>query len=90
MGITIIEFADGKPPHHDLHQAKAIMRIVSGKSPTLQDPSAWSPAFSSFLKRFCVKAPEHRDHPHELLTDPFVQGQNNPGVLMALLKPAAP
>lgn len=35
LGVTIIEFAETKPPHHDQHPAKAMIRIIGGPPPKL-------------------------------------------------------
>lgn len=90
LGITLIEFADGVPPNHDLHPAKAIMKITAGGLPKLKDPSKWTPTFSKFLSRILVRDPTVRPAALELLADPFTSGQNVPQRLKAIVDGTSP
>ena len=51
LGITAIEMADGVPPLFHEPPLRAMMMITSQPSPTLSNPTKWSPAFNEFLKR---------------------------------------
>lgn len=90
LGITCIEYADGVPPNHDLHPAKAIMKITSGGLPKQKDPSKWSPKFSAFLSRILVRDPTQRPDAFELMADPFTTGQNVPQRLKAIVDGTSP
>lgn len=85
LGVTVIEFGDGHPPNHDMHPAKAIMRITSGAPPNVEDPTAWSPAFPAFIARVMVRDAAARPEAAELMSDPFVSGGPQRQVLVAML-----
>lgn len=51
LGITILEMADGEPPHFKEPPLKALQLIYSGTAPTLKEPSKWSNSLNDFLSR---------------------------------------
>ena len=51
LGITILEMADGEPPHFKEPPLKALQLIYSGSAPTLKEPSKWSDSLNHFLSR---------------------------------------
>ena len=51
LGITILEMADGEPPHFKEPPLKALQLIYSGSAPTLKEPSKWSDSLNYFLSR---------------------------------------
>lgn len=84
LGVTLIETAEMKPPNHDLHPMKAMMKIAAGAPPKLQNPENYSQAFSTFLTLLLVKDPIQRQSAGLLLENKFVAGQNDPGRLKLL------
>lgn len=84
LGVTLIEFADTKTPHADQHPAKAMMRIVSGKPPTLKNPSAWSQQFNDLLAAMLKKDPSQRKSAAALMSMPFVRGKETQSLLSLL------
>lgn len=87
LGVTIIEFAETNPPHHDQHPAKAMIRIIGGPPPKLSNPSAWSQPFSDLLAAMLVKDGTKRKSASALMIMPFVVGKQHQS-LMSLLKAA--
>ena len=66
LGITIIECAQGQPPHFDAKPLRAMYMIASKPAPTLADESHWSPEMVTFLNRCLQKDPYERATSHEL------------------------
>lgn len=85
LGITLIEFAEMQTPYHDLHPAKAMIRIVSGADPKLSNPAAWNPGFSDLLGAMLIKDPMQRKSAAALSSMPFVRGKET-GDLSSILK----
>eukprot|EP01114_Cavostelium_apophysatum_P005723 TRINITY_DN16895_c0_g1_i1.p1 TRINITY_DN16895_c0_g1~~TRINITY_DN16895_c0_g1_i1.p1 ORF type:complete len:283 (-),score=67.66 TRINITY_DN16895_c0_g1_i1:108-956(-) len=79
LGITVIELAEGLPPHWDLEPEVAYKEIVDGPSPTLNNPSAWSSKMRHFLASCLLKDPRVRPCAKKLLSHPFVQISRSPG-----------
>ena len=73
LGISVIEMAEGKPPHHEIHPMRAIFMIPSRDPPTLQTPNKWSADMIDFLSKCLVKDPTKRMSADELLVHPFVK-----------------
>ncbi|GBG16219.1 Protein kinase, putative, partial [Hondaea fermentalgiana] len=57
LGVTIIEMAQGRPPHSQIHPLRVGFTIPSKPPPTLDDPSLWSEDMQDFLSMCLVKDP---------------------------------
>jgi serine/threonine protein kinase len=73
LGITVIELAEGAPPHSNLHPLRAIFVIPTKPAPTLADPDNWSPEMLDFVRCCCQKEPEQRHDSALLSSHPFVK-----------------
>lgn len=73
LGITVIELAEGAPPHANLHPLRAIFVIPSKPAPTLADPDNWSPEMLDFVRCCCQKDPSQRHDSALLSSHPFVK-----------------
>ncbi|KAM9980876.1 hypothetical protein ACTFIY_003171 [Dictyostelium cf. discoideum] len=85
LGITIIEMADGLPPHIDLPPMRAMKMVPNWPPPTFAEPKKWSPLLNDFLARCLVKDPEKRASPIDLLCHPFLKKDRGPDVLSDLV-----
>jgi len=72
LGITIIEMAQGKPPHHDVHPMRVVFVIPQKPPPTLEKPEEYSPEMSDFLSCCLQKDPGARPSATDLMSHPFV------------------
>jgi serine/threonine protein kinase len=72
LGITLIEFAQRDPPHHDMSHVRVLFKIQKGEPPKLDFPSRWSKQFSDFLSLCLQKDPTKRPTAAELLEHPFI------------------
>jgi hypothetical protein len=66
LGITIIECAQGQPPHFDAKPLRAMYMIASKPAPRLADESNWSSDMIHFLDRCLQKDPYERATSAEL------------------------
>lgn len=73
LGITLIEMAEGQPPHSNLNPLRAIFVIPNRPAPTLADPDWWSPEMLDFVRCCCQKDPNQRQDSALLSTHPFVR-----------------
>ena len=73
LGITIIEMAEGTPPHANLNPLRAIFLIPSKPPPTIADPDIWSPEMLDFLGKCLQKAPSQRMDSAQLAKHPFIR-----------------
>mmetsp|Transcript_14028 Transcript_14028/g.24645 ORF Transcript_14028/g.24645 Transcript_14028/m.24645 type:complete len:343 (+) Transcript_14028:97-1125(+) len=73
LGITVIEMAEGAPPHSHLNPLRAIFLIPSKLAPTLADPDDWSPEMLDFIQVCCKKDPGERSDSALLTSHPFVR-----------------
>jgi serine/threonine protein kinase len=73
LGITVIEMAEGQPPHANLHPLRAIFVIPTKPAPTLADPDVWSPEMLDFVRCCCQKEPSQRSDSASLSSHPFVK-----------------
>lgn len=71
LGITVIEMADGQPPYATEEPMRAAYLLANRPSPTVQDPSKWSPAFLDFISQCLQKDPTKRPSARELLRHDF-------------------
>lgn len=74
LGITLIEFAQRDPPHHDMSPVRVLLKIQKGEPPKLDFPSRWSREFSEFLSICLQKDPTKRPTAAALLEHPFISG----------------
>jgi serine/threonine protein kinase len=72
LGITVIEMAEGSPPHMGMHYARALFAIPKDPPPTLQSRDQWSPLMHKFTSRLLIKDPNARPTAVTMLSDPFV------------------
>jgi len=77
LGITVIEMAEGEPPHANLHPMRAIFIIPTMPSPTLADPDAWSPEMLDFIQCCCKKDPSQRYDSARLSSHTFIKRDVN-------------
>lgn len=77
LGITLIEFAQRDPPHHDMSPVRVLLKIQKGEPPKLDFPSRWSKEFSEFLLHCLNKDPTKRLSADELLEHPFIRDATN-------------
>jgi len=75
LGITVIEMAEGRPPHANLNPLRAIFVIPSKPSPTLADPDNWSPEMIDFIRCCLHKDPAQRYDSALLSQHPFVKAE---------------
>jgi serine/threonine protein kinase len=73
LGITVVELAEGAPPHANLHPLRAIFVIPTKPAPTLADPDNWSPEMMDFVRCCCQKDPSQRHDSALLSSHPFVK-----------------
>lgn len=73
LGITVIEMAEGAPPHANLHPLRAIFVIPTKPAPTLADPDVWSPEMLDFVRCCCRKEPSQRYDSALLSSHPFIK-----------------
>eukprot|EP01114_Cavostelium_apophysatum_P020515 TRINITY_DN6900_c0_g1_i1.p1 TRINITY_DN6900_c0_g1~~TRINITY_DN6900_c0_g1_i1.p1 ORF type:complete len:599 (-),score=81.49 TRINITY_DN6900_c0_g1_i1:1138-2913(-) len=73
LGITIIEMAEGRPPHWNKTPEEAAAAIVNDVPPSLSDPSKWSEEMKHFLS--CCLRPDPRVRPsaEKLSFHPFIR-----------------
>eukprot|EP00039_Didymoeca_costata_P024213 m.9639 g.9639 ORF g.9639 m.9639 type:complete len:296 (+) comp4103_c0_seq1:241-1128(+) len=84
FGITVIEMAERKPPNHDLHPMKAMLKIATGGAPKLKEPEKWGNQLPEFLGVILVKDAESRKTAAMLLEHEFVVGQDDQACLLDL------
>jgi len=65
--------ADLEPPYLNEPPLRALLMITTNGTPTLRDPSAWSPAFHDFLAKSCEVLPEARSSASDLLEHDFIK-----------------
>nr|XP_033805767.1 serine/threonine-protein kinase 10-like isoform X2 [Geotrypetes seraphini] len=72
LGITLIEMAEGEPPHHELNPMRVLLKITKSDPPRLCVPLKWSEEFNDFLRQCLARSPECRWSASQLLQHPFV------------------
>eukprot|EP01062_Namystynia_karyoxenos_P018015 TRINITY_DN16669_c0_g2_i1.p1 TRINITY_DN16669_c0_g2~~TRINITY_DN16669_c0_g2_i1.p1 ORF type:complete len:500 (+),score=41.63 TRINITY_DN16669_c0_g2_i1:136-1635(+) len=69
LGITVIELAEGRPPHYNGPAMLALQKIARGPPPQLPEDSRWSTELRDFVRRCCVKDIGQRPTSDVLLAD---------------------
>lgn len=77
LGITIIEMAEGRPPHFDIHPLRAIFIIPTRPPPSFTDKSLWSRELNDFLSLCLTKDPKERPSAMSLLEHPWIKHYEN-------------
>eukprot|EP00471_Norrisiella_sphaerica_P010435 CAMPEP_0184495184 /NCGR_PEP_ID=MMETSP0113_2-20130426/30586_1 /TAXON_ID=91329 /ORGANISM="Norrisiella sphaerica, Strain BC52" /LENGTH=594 /DNA_ID=CAMNT_0026881255 /DNA_START=253 /DNA_END=2034 /DNA_ORIENTATION=+ len=73
LAVTLIELAEGVPPHAALKSIFGILRaIVKSPPPQLTEKGKWTNHFHGILKNMLQKDHNKRPTPRELLSHPFV------------------
>lgn len=67
LGITLIEFGDGKPPLFDVASLRVIFLIPAREPPTFKNPSKWSESLNHFVGSCLKKDPNKRPSASDLL-----------------------
>jgi hypothetical protein len=86
LGITLIEFAEGRPPNTDVDNIKKLLEVPNRPSPKLKNPKEWSVSFNDILSKILIKEIEKRPTANELLLHPFVQSAKGSEVLKNIIK----
>jgi serine/threonine-protein kinase 10 len=72
LGITALQMAEGKPPHSEKPQGRAMLAILNDDPPSLKEPEKWSPEFNDFVQKCLNRDPLLRPTAAELLQHPFL------------------
>nr|UDP68763.1 HIPPO protein [Hydra vulgaris] len=88
LGITLLEMAEGKPPHADIHPMRAIFMIPTKPPPTFKHPEKWSKDMIDFVSKCLVKNPDDRLSATALLQHPFIKNSKPVEVLAQMLSDA--
>jgi len=71
FGITVVELADGKCPHHGILPLRAMYMIVKDPPPTFIDPRKWSDNLNALLGCCLQKDPKGRATSKDLQLQPW-------------------
>jgi len=72
LGISVIEMAEARPPHSNIHPMRALFMIPKSDAPTLTEPEKWSTSMVSFIHMCLQKDMKNRKTAEELANHPFV------------------
>ncbi|KAI9696646.1 MAG: hypothetical protein M1820_008095 [Bogoriella megaspora] len=84
LGITMMELANGEPPHADTHPMKVLFHIPKAPAPRLEG-GPWSRDFRDFVAQCLVKDPDRRPTAKELLGHRFVKKVGKIDILKDLI-----
>ncbi len=73
LGITLLELAEGSPPHFSVHPMRAIFIISARPAPTLKEPELWSEDMQDFLSKCLTKNCDQRYSSDELLKHRWIR-----------------
>eukprot|EP01119_Soliformovum_irregulare_P004214 TRINITY_DN15220_c0_g1_i1.p1 TRINITY_DN15220_c0_g1~~TRINITY_DN15220_c0_g1_i1.p1 ORF type:complete len:431 (-),score=113.41 TRINITY_DN15220_c0_g1_i1:552-1844(-) len=85
LGITVIEMAEGKPPHSNIHPMRAIFMIPSKPPPKLTESEKWSKEMNDFLAHCLTKNSEQRLSAADLLKSPLLAKAKSTSILVPLI-----
>ncbi|EFO99438.1 CRE-GCK-4 protein [Caenorhabditis remanei] len=71
FGITLIEMAQGEPPHSDVSVMRVYIKVLKSDPPTLLQPSHWTRTFNDILARCLVKDPRNRPSAATIFEHPW-------------------
>jgi serine/threonine protein kinase len=60
LGISIVEMAEGAPPHFDVHPMRVLFLIPTSPPPRLKPGGGWSDALRDFVARCLTVDPDER------------------------------
>ena len=86
LGISVIEMAEGRPPHSDIHPMRVIFLIPSRPPPTLREADRWSAALNDFVRQCLTKDPKSRPDAGTLLQHPLLRATAAANPLLPLLE----
>eukprot|EP01090_Pellita_catalonica_P007295 TRINITY_DN17894_c0_g1_i1.p1 TRINITY_DN17894_c0_g1~~TRINITY_DN17894_c0_g1_i1.p1 ORF type:complete len:612 (-),score=97.54 TRINITY_DN17894_c0_g1_i1:46-1881(-) len=72
LGITVLELAEGVPPHAEKRLNSALRLIPVLTAPRFESPKKWSAELNDFLALCLHKSPEERPRVFELLSHPWI------------------
>ncbi|CEL59434.1 Serine/threonine-protein kinase fray2 OS=Dictyostelium discoideum GN=fray2 PE=3 SV=1 [Rhizoctonia solani AG-1 IB] len=93
LGITALEFAQGRAPHSRDPPFKVLMKILQEDAPTLDRDSGthkYSKSFKEFIDSCLAKDPSKRSTAQELLDTPWIKGAKKPSYLVNTLLAGLP
>lgn len=73
LGITLIEMAEGQPPHYNVHPMRAIFKIPMTAAPVFKKPNTWSAEMVNFLSCCLQKSTEERSSSTSLMSHPWIK-----------------
>jgi serine/threonine protein kinase len=77
LGITVIEMAEGAPPHRAQHPLRAVFLISQSPSPVLAprhvDAEPWSPHMHDFVSQCLTRDHKARPNAASLLKHPWIR-----------------
>eukprot|EP01130_Rhizamoeba_saxonica_P008880 TRINITY_DN3597_c0_g1_i1.p1 TRINITY_DN3597_c0_g1~~TRINITY_DN3597_c0_g1_i1.p1 ORF type:complete len:587 (-),score=137.33 TRINITY_DN3597_c0_g1_i1:875-2635(-) len=86
FGITLIEMAEGFPPKfHEQNPTMAMVTIPQDPSPSLKDPSKWSPEFVNLIEA-CVQKSAERRPPCKIILEHPMLAASDPKNILSLWK----
>lgn len=86
LGITVIEMAEGAPPHVGLTSFEELLRRHERAPPSFSSPGMWSEEIKDFLGKCLVVDVVERSSPVDLLMHPFLRHGYGPEVLNSLVE----
>lgn len=75
LGITLIEMAEGQPPHYNVHPMRAIFKIPMTAAPVFKKPNNWSSDMVNFLSCCLHKNADDRSTAAELMAHPWIKDE---------------
>ena len=73
LGITLIELAEGQPPHYNVHPMRAIFKIPMTAAPVFKKPNEWSSDMINFLSCCLQKSTDERSTAASLMSHPWIK-----------------